>query len=72
MVLPVIRDSLAFPIPQVNNTRRVFLDLNFDYNSHLFATTNSRPDSLTLQVWVKDKANNLSQRFNIENVIVLK
>ena len=70
--LPLIRDSLTFAIPQVVNTRSVLIDLNLDYNFHLITTAGSQPDSLKLQVWVHDKADNKSNVVEIENVVVLK
>lgn len=73
VVRPLLRDSLAFAIPQVVDTRSVLLDMNLDYDLHLIATqATSANDSLTLQVWIKDKANNKSNVVNIDNVVVLK
>jgi hypothetical protein len=70
-VATLVRDSLVFPIPQVSNTKKIALLLNLTYNDHLRATqSGSESDSLTLQVWIKDKANNKSAITNITDVVV--
>jgi hypothetical protein len=75
-VTGTLRDSLAFAIPQVTNVKTAFLQLDLQYQSHLVSSTNPgnppAPDSLTIQVYVKDKAKNKSEILSIPDVIVIR
>lgn len=65
------RDSLTYPLPNVNKSRTTIMQLDLNYDL-LISSSRAEPDSLTFQFWITDKAKNKSNVYNIENIVVFK
>ena len=72
LAAPLLAYDTAYQIPEVVDTRSVEINLALAHRANLQMSSGNRNDSITLHVYVTDKANNKSNIIDIDNVVVLK
>ena len=78
-VVPTIRDSFAFRLPDVPKTQKTFVSIDMAFNNHLLSainppTTGNPPvrenDTLLFKFTLKDKGKNLSDTFTSQQIVI--
>ncbi len=78
-VVPTIRDSFAFSIPKVPDTRKVFVSVDMSFQNFLISAINppttgtpatKESDTLLFRFALKDKAKNISDTFISEQIVI--
>ena len=80
VVVPTIRDSFSFRLPDVPNTTKSFVTVDLGYQNYLISAINPRPtvgppagresDTLLFKFVLKDKAKNISDTFTSEQIVI--
>lgn len=82
-VVPTLRDTLRFPIPEFPDRQSGQFELNLGYSNHLISATTppripgsspsrNEPDTLNLKFLVRDAEGNKSDSVILSNIIVIR
>ena len=81
-VVPTVRDSLKFKIPDFPDSPKGEISIALDYTFHLVSAqtpppvvgsnpARSQPDTLNIQMWVRDKGGHISDTVSTGQIVVI-
>ena len=81
-VVPTIRDSIRYKIPDFPNYSKGDIDVALDYQTVLSAInpppipgsvpSRAQPDTLIIKLWIRDKGGNVSDTVTTGQVVVIR